>query len=132
MKIPRISNLNRLFQTVRPLRWKQIFYRLNYRLRFWAKPKQIKETNIGPDLLSDYAALRELKVPLKTLFKRETILKGQFEFIHLKEHVGFPPNWDFPSPCKLWRYQLNYFEWLYCLDYIEARKCVLSWIHNYH
>ena len=132
MKIPRISNLNRLFHTVRPLRWKQVFYRLNYRLRFWAKPKQIKETNIEPDLLSDFAALRALKIPLKTLFKPETILKGQFEFIHLEEHVGFPPNWDFRSPHKLWRYQLHYFEWLYCLDYIEARKCVLSWIENYH
>ena len=76
MKIPQISDLNRLFHTIRHLRWQQVIFRLKYKLHFWARPKKLKETNIEPDLLSDYSVLRALKVPLKALFKRETILKG--------------------------------------------------------
>ncbi len=31
---------------------------------------------------------------------------------------------------KLWRYNLHYFEWLWALDYAEARQVVLHWINQ--
>jgi uncharacterized heparinase superfamily protein len=33
---------------------------------------------------------------------------------------------------KLWQYNLHYFEWLWSLDYEDAKFVVLDWIRNHH
>ena len=131
MKVPEIDRIPRLFHTVRPLRWEQVYYRLKYKLGFWSKPKEFQHVSIAPDLNTDYTPLKNFKHSLRPDFKRESILEGEFEFINLKKQIQFPPNWDDTSPHKLWRYQLHYFDWIFCLDYEDAKKSVLNWIESY-
>jgi uncharacterized heparinase superfamily protein len=131
MKVPEIKRIPRIFHTLRPLRWEQVFFRLKYKLSFWSKPQEFQHANITPGFDNDLSSLKDFKLSLPPLFERERILKGEFEFINLKAQIDFPPNWDDASPHKLWRYQLHYFDWIFCLDYEDAKKSVLNWIENY-
>jgi uncharacterized heparinase superfamily protein len=56
---------------------------------------------------------------------------GIFEFINRREMVGFPPKWHRPESPKLWQYNLHYFEWLWGLEYEDARKVVLDWMDGH-
>ena len=131
MNILSPSKIIRLSHTLRHLHWNQIFHRLKYRCDFWSHPAEIEETTIRPDWDSNFESLRDYQLSLKTLFRKQSILAGEYEFIHLKEQIRFPPNWDFDSPHKLWRYQLHYFDWIFCLDYEDAKQGVLDWMEQY-
>ena len=61
----------------------------------------------------------------------DRIAKGVFRFLHREESVGFPPKWDCPALPKLWQYNLHYFEWLWALEYADARSVVLDWIEGH-
>lgn len=63
--------------------------------------------------------------------RAEAIRKGILRFLNREESVGFPPQWDCPTLPKLWQYNLHYFEWLWALDYDDARSVVLDWIERH-
>lgn len=58
----------------------------------------------------------------------ESILRGEFEFLNQRESIGWIPNWDAPSRSLLWTFNLHYFDWLWALEYEEAKRCVEDWI----
>ena len=58
------------------------------------------------------------------------LLQGEFRFVGRSERIGWPPRWDGAQP-RLWQYNLHYFEFLWALDYPEARAVVADWIANH-
>jgi len=60
-----------------------------------------------------------------------TIRDGSLCFLNREENVGFPPKWHWPQLPKLWQYNLHYFEWLWDLEYEDAKAAVLDWITNH-
>jgi len=63
--------------------------------------------------------------------RADAIRQGILEFLHSPMKGGFPPRWDCPEASRLWRYNLHYFEWLWALDYEDARTVALDWIRNH-
>ena len=123
--------MNRYFHTVKRLRWEQILYRLKYRLQRWAKPElRISETS-KPHAPGTFQTLQRYQDALHCPFQASTLKKGIFDFIQIREAIGFPPQWDFKSDYKLWRYQLHYFDWIWALDFQDAKNCVQDWIETY-
>jgi uncharacterized heparinase superfamily protein len=131
MNILKHAHVSRLYETLKHLRLSQILYRLKYRLDFWSAPSSLKNQTISPNWDANFDHLKEYQLAHPPSFQKSNLVKGEYEFIHIKEQINYPPNWDFRSPHKLWRYQLHYFDWLFCLDYQDAKKCVLNWIELY-
>jgi len=64
--------------------------------------------------------------------RADAICKGYLRFLNAEATVGFPPKWHSSQLPKLWQYNLHYFEWLWALNYWQARSVVLDWIEKYH
>lgn len=58
----------------------------------------------------------------------EDIRRGSFTFLNHTADPGWPPQWAPNGLPLLWQFNLHYFEWLWALDYADARNAVLHWI----
>ncbi len=91
----------RYFHTIRYLQWRQIFYRLWYRipvkvsLKHILSKRPIKNAFIKP--ISKAASF----VPPKS-----------FRFLNAERTVFEAKSWNSQSTSKLWLYNLHYFDWL--------------------
>jgi uncharacterized heparinase superfamily protein len=56
---------------------------------------------------------------------------GIFRFLNHGEQLGFPPDWEPAGLAKLWRYHLHYQDYLWELEFDQARAVVLDWIGRY-
>ena len=61
----------------------------------------------------------------------EDISAGYFTFLNSKHDIGRPPDWNKTDLPKLWLYNLHYFEYLWALDYTNAKLIVSDWIENH-
>ena len=59
------------------------------------------------------------------------ILAGQMTFLNRTEQVGFPLDWRSDHLPKLWLYNLHYFEWLWALEFVDAKAAMLDWIETH-
>lgn len=59
------------------------------------------------------------------------LTKGRFEFLSRAETIDWMPDWGCATLPKLWQYNLHYFEWLWALNYEQARSVTLDWITNH-
>ena len=59
------------------------------------------------------------------------MLEGRFSFLNRDVNVGWPPDWSRSDVSKLWMYHLHYFEYLWSLNYEQAKALVLDWIENH-
>ena len=88
------------FNTLRYLKWQQIFFRIYRKLK---KPKisfQITNLKIKPSKVWKHLPLYEEKI--------NNSLSANF--LNKKKLLAFPRDWTHESPSKLWVYNLNYFE----------------------
>jgi len=130
--MPSLSNLGRIAWTVRYLKARQIGGQLRHRL--------IRSLERGGNgnghPVAEYPGCAwpedvRFLPPGAQENGAEGIRKGTLRFLNRQESVGFPPRWDCPELPKLWQYNLHYFEWLWALDYADARSVVLDWIERY-
>lgn len=56
---------------------------------------------------------------------------GEFRFLDDRRMLGFPPDWHAPGAPKLWQYHLHYFDYLWWLDFDQARSIITDWIDRY-
>ena len=117
----------RLLRTIRPLRAMQIVAQVRHRL-----PKRYP----GPGRILETLEIRwrpgEFPAPTVERANAEAeILSGRLSFVGRTETVGFPPAWDGGDRPRLWRYNLHYHEFLWRLDYRDARTVVLDWISGH-
>jgi uncharacterized heparinase superfamily protein len=47
------------------------------------------------------------------------------------QDIGWPPKWNCDDLPKLWQYNLHYCDYLWTLDYEQAKSLTLDWITNY-
>jgi uncharacterized heparinase superfamily protein len=52
-------------------------------------------------------------------------------FLNSTHEVGWMPDWTPENLPLLWRYNLHYFEWLWALEYQEAKVVCLDWIEKH-
>ncbi len=59
------------------------------------------------------------------------MLAGRLTFLNQEKRLGWPFDWTPPNVSKLWEYNLHYFEYIFALDYENAKFLVLDWIEKY-
>ncbi len=101
----------RLYHTVRPLRFEQIFYRLRYRLFPLLK--------LSPSLGS-YLARTWVWSGLEVV-KPSFISKNEVEFLNQQSCITNKSVWNDASYEKLWLYNLHYFDDLNAVDSLSRK-----------
>ena len=94
----------RLFNTVKFLKFTQIYYRIYYFLikKIYKKNRVFYKASTGH-------ALKLIKsININTLYKE----KNKFTFLNLEVTFNSEINWNYSKHGKLWTYNLNYFDYL--------------------
>ncbi|MFW6170964.1 MAG: heparinase II/III family protein [Planctomycetota bacterium] len=124
-------NLPRLYRTVRHLQRRQIVGQVWQRVqRRIESPARFAERAV-PDFPGCAWSPRAGILPPPQHNNAEHIKAGRFEFVNDPREIGWPPDWEISEAPKLWQYNLHYFEWLWALDYADARAAVLDWIERH-
>ena len=125
-------NIPRLYHTLLHLKPCQILGQVQHRMRSVLENPARQLSHKAPD----YPGCRWS--PAKTFLPpgiqditASEILSGRMTFINRTEAIGWPPDWRRATLPKLWQYNLHYFEWLWALDYEEAKGVTLDWIANH-
>ena len=126
------SNMARLVRTVRHLKARQIAGQVRHRVahsleRYGSTDGEAAGVYPGCAWPNEMTFLP----PGPQDNRAAAIRDGTLTFLHSPVNVGFPPRWNCPELPKLWQYNLHYFEWLWALDYEDARAVVLDWIRNH-
>jgi uncharacterized heparinase superfamily protein len=130
--MPSLSKLSRVAWTVRYLKARQIGGQLRNRaLSFSAYPR-----NLNAEGVEAYAGCvwpRDIRFLPPGIQENgaDGVARGIFRFLNREESVGFPPKWDGSELPRLWQYNLHYFEWLWALEYADAKSVVLDWIERH-
>jgi uncharacterized heparinase superfamily protein len=120
-----LNKIVRLYNTVKYLKFKQIYWRIIYLL-----PRLITQQKKCPN-----TQLNKRKV---LFIPRDGITADYQSFIFLSELNNIiETGWDNPSISKLWRYNLHYFEYLLQYNSDERHlasqiKIIDNWIDNNH
>ncbi|MDO6776590.1 alginate lyase family protein [Shewanella sp. 3_MG-2023] len=110
----------KLYNTVKYLRFEQVFFRLLYRFK---KPK-----------------VHLLTIPLSSenwnwngpaIFKQSIFDKNRVEFLSLAGSVDSIGSWNDPAKEKLWLYNLHYFDDLNSSDYLSRKKLHINFINKW-
>ena len=59
------------------------------------------------------------------------IIAGMLTFLNRREDIGWPPDWARDDLPKLWLYNTHYFDYLWALEYPQAKTLLLEWIANH-
>ena len=130
--MPSLSKLSRIAWTLRYLKARQIRGQLRHRvLRFSAYPSNLNAEGVeaypGCVWSKDVSCLPSGAQGNQA----DAIRRGTLRFLNQEHSVGFPPKWECPELPKLWQYNLHYFEWLWALEYEDARAVILDWIERH-
>lgn len=115
--------------TMRNLRLRQILARIWLRLRrVWERPP-CGPRRAAPAYPGYHGRTALHPLPSRDFEKsRDEILSGRLTFLNETKDVGWPPRWGSVQGTKLWLYHLQYFDYLWALDFGHAREVVLDWI----
>lgn len=122
-----------LFNTLKYLRWKQVYYRVFYRL--W--PRISLASHVVKSLPNEiyYIPIRSHQPFLNYLtFHTIDIERYDFSFLNVRVHFKNSIDWQSPEKNRLWRYNLHYFQYLHPkggLDSDVGLSLMRHWIdHN--
>ncbi|MBN1515164.1 alginate lyase family protein [Candidatus Sumerlaeota bacterium] len=121
------------WRTARHLRTVQIIGQLRNRLRpIWENPQRFAAEHTPPPYAGCHWRLRaSFPSPLPRLLDAGQIQQGRLTFLNQTHDLGWPPDWQPQEASKLWLYNLHYFDWLWALDFPQAREAALDWIERY-
>ena len=116
-------------RTIRHLRARQLVYQIFYRL---TRTHHGRDGDSGPIPGLRWAQDVNFPVPAgDTTNDSDTIALGSLTFLNRQETVGFPPDWKRAALPRLWLYNLHYHEFLWELEFEQAREVVLDWVANH-
>ena len=115
-----LSRFFKLYNTVRPLRFEQVWFRLVYRFR---KPNVIK---VNIKLLHYDWSWSGPSIYKQSIFDEDTV-----EFLSLKGNVNSINCWNDPTKEKLWLYNLHYFDDLSSSDSVEREQIHFNFIDKW-
>lgn len=121
-------NLLRLLRTVRYLKAEQVAHQIAHRARrliehperFAKNPAHVFEGCQWPAEMS-FIPSYSAQAPI-------ALASGQFTFLNESADLSRPVDWAPPARRKLWLYNLHYFNYLWELDYTQARDLVREWV----
>lgn len=117
--------------TIRYLKPRQIAGQIaNRSRRLWEDPAAVAAWEVPgfPGI-----AWKPLKpfLPPRQNQSPDNIRAGKLEFLSQLVEIGFPPEWNRADLSKLWLYNVQYFEYLWALEYPDARALVADWIQRH-
>ena len=115
------SKLLRLYHTIRPLRFEQIFYRLWYRF--------FPLINLTPSLAS-YSAKKWAWSGLEVI-KPSFIARDEVVFLNQQSFISNRFAWNDASYEKLWLYNLHYFDDLNSVDSLSRKDIQYSLVKRW-
>jgi uncharacterized heparinase superfamily protein len=62
--------------------------------------------------------------------RKESMQKGSFSFLNVVRETGWPPRWDREDLPKHWLFNLHYFDFIWALEFEDARFLVMDWIET--
>jgi len=119
-----MSKFKRLFNTVKYLKIKQIYYRLFY----FVRDRVRKITRFKYDFLKK-ASVSKLQLKNSIENKYSLYDNRKFSFLNLEYKVENTIDWNYNEHGKLWTYNLTYFEYLKNKEDISL---VYDFIENIH
>ena len=119
-----LKKFKRLFNTVKYLKVKQIYYRLFY----FARARVRKITRYKYDFLKK-ASVSKLQLKNSIENKYSLYENRKFSFLNLEYKVENTIDWNYNEHGKLWTYNLTYFEYLKNKEDISL---VYDFIENIH
>ena len=130
-RLDRRPGLWLLVNTVRHLKGVQLRAQVVHRLRRVGTPSSRLRRRPAPGYPgSDWCPQGNFRPPGAQENVAAELLRGNFRFLNEVRPVGWPPDWRADGAEKLWRYNLHYFEWLWALDFAQARSAVADWMEN--
>jgi uncharacterized heparinase superfamily protein len=121
-------NALRLMRTVRHLSAEQAVHQVRRRIeRFVERPEKFARRPIGPFPGCRWPKAIDFLEPGPQRNERTQVLAGRLQFLNETLDAGWPPDWD-AGPSRLWAYNLHYFDYLWALDYAEAKRAAADWI----
>jgi uncharacterized heparinase superfamily protein len=117
------KKISLIFNTVRHLKGRQVFYQLYYRL----KPNKALDKYASGDVKCIYLNFVH-RYSVDDLVSEG----GAFNFLNLQKSFGNNVDWDYQGFGKLWNYNLQYFNYLHqdTLPY-ETKLSYLAVIHSW-
>lgn len=127
-----MNKLLRLYHTVKFLKTRQVIGQFRNRLRSKVEShgRFLAQAVPGFDGCS-WPLDIEILPPGMQINTAPEILDGRFIFLNDQKSIGWLPDWQCKEQSKLWQYNLHYFEWLWALDYEDAKAAALDWISNH-
>ncbi|MGE5500188.1 MAG: heparinase II/III family protein [Syntrophothermus sp.] len=123
-----LKDLSRYYYTMRHLKPVQILGRI------WAVPKKKISAALPINLPANLKNGLKISVPFighDPWNRAETIRKNEFRFLNLsKKFDNGGIDWNSPDMPLLWRFNLNYFAFLYLLNKDEQIRLCSHWIRN--
>lgn len=124
--------LLRLFQTVRWFSAAQLAALVRHRLqRIAESPEVWARRPVSRDPRIRWRPCGAFLAPGAQQNRADAMLAGEFTFLNRSEHIGWPPQWSDLHIAKLWAYNLHYFDYVWALQYENARALVLDWIERH-
>lgn len=108
MDLSRIAWLKIYFNTVKHLKWTQIWYRFLFTWKKYTRNILRKRTKNIP-----FSCSNSLKFKVHHFNTASFNLGNKFQFLNKTNQFESIINWNFKEFGKLWTYNLNYFEWLH-------------------
>lgn len=101
-----LRGIIRLYNTIRFLKLRQVYFRLFYFVRNrWFSVKNFKEFHRSTEQLNWGSC--------EILYEKYFLENGKFQFLNLQHRFNNPIDWNFDAFGKLWTYNLNYFDFLH-------------------
>jgi len=122
----------RLFHTVKHLKPRQIVGQVRNRVR----SRLENHARFLSQPVPEYSGCRwpkDMKVlpPGMQANTASDILAGRLSFLNNTQDIGWMLDWQCVGLPKLWQYNLHYFEWLWALEYEDAKAVMLDWISHH-
>jgi len=130
--MPSANSILRLLHTTRHLRPRQMVAQVPHRLRRLVEDPQQWQSRWSPEFPGcRWQPRSDFLPPGIQQNSAQDILRGRLTFLNDTRNVGWPPKWSRNHLPKLWQYNLHYFEYLWPLDYPQAKTLVLDWIEKH-
>jgi len=101
-------NLQRLYETIRHLKWQQVFYRFYYPV----KRAFFRTSGVSENSLAAAAGFPQIRMPFIAVTGLFRPGDNSFCFLNSRHRFQETIEWDYKDHGRLWCYNLNYFEWL--------------------
>ena len=123
---------SRLYHTVKYLKARQVTGQIRNRLRSRLEnPARFVAQSVPAFAGCRWPVDIDILPPGMQANRATDILVGQLSFLNNAQAIGWMPDWQCTEMPRLWQYNLHYFEWLWALEYGDAKRVAGDWIDNH-